>query len=109
MTFHFLQEEAVHDTLAAAKTAAHGAEGGNLFTELFEHAHDARELELPFIGHVHLPQFDPIRIAGITIDLSITKHVAEMHGGDVLVESELGKGSMFTLRIPIRNAPDMVH
>ena len=42
------------------------------------------------------------KIRGSGIGLSITKHVAEMHGGTVLVESEPGKGSTFTLRIPIR-------
>jgi two-component system, OmpR family, phosphate regulon sensor histidine kinase PhoR len=46
------------------------------------------------------------RIRGSGIGLAITKHVAEMHGGKVLVESEPGKGSIFTLRIPIRSAPD---
>jgi two-component system, OmpR family, phosphate regulon sensor histidine kinase PhoR len=46
-------------------------------------------------------------IRGSGIGLSITKHVAEMHGGDVLVESEPGKGSTFTLRIPIRQAPGL--
>lgn len=45
------------------------------------------------------------KIRGSGIGLSITKHVAEMHGGTVLVESEPGKGSTFTLRIPIRTAP----
>jgi two-component system phosphate regulon sensor histidine kinase PhoR len=42
------------------------------------------------------------RIRGSGIGLAITKHVAEMHGGEVFVESEPGKGSSFTLRIPIR-------
>jgi two-component system phosphate regulon sensor histidine kinase PhoR len=45
------------------------------------------------------------RIRGSGIGLAITKHVAEMHGGEVLVESEPGKGSLFILKIPIRNAP----
>jgi two-component system phosphate regulon sensor histidine kinase PhoR len=44
------------------------------------------------------------RIRGSGIGLSIIKNVAEMHGGEVLVQSEPGKGSTFTLRIPIRNA-----
>ena len=44
------------------------------------------------------------RVRGSGIGLAITKHVAEMHGGEVLVQSEPGKGSTFTLRIPIREA-----
>jgi two-component system, OmpR family, phosphate regulon sensor histidine kinase PhoR len=41
------------------------------------------------------------RIRGSGIGLAITRRVAKMHGGEVLVESEPGKGSTFTLRIPI--------
>ncbi len=41
------------------------------------------------------------QIRGSGIGLAITRRVARMHGGDVLVESEQGKGSTFTLRIPI--------
>lgn len=44
------------------------------------------------------------RIRGSGIGLSIAKRVAEIHGGSVLVESEPGKGSVFTLRIPISQA-----
>jgi two-component system phosphate regulon sensor histidine kinase PhoR len=46
------------------------------------------------------------RIRGSGIGLSITKNVAEMHGGEVLVQSEPGKGSTFTMRIPIRTTPE---
>jgi len=62
------------DTLHTAAT--HGAEQveQNLFAQLLHHVRDSRELETPF-GHVHIPAFPPIEIAGITIDLSITKHV----------------------------------
>ena len=61
------------DTLAAG--GDHGGEhGGNMFAELLHHVQDSGELELPF-GHITLPQFDPFTIAGISLDLSITKHV----------------------------------
>jgi two-component system, OmpR family, phosphate regulon sensor histidine kinase PhoR len=38
---------------------------------------------------------------GTGLGLSIVKHVAESHGGSVSVESELGVGSTFTIRLPI--------
>jgi signal transduction histidine kinase len=46
------------------------------------------------------------KVRGSGIGLSITKHVAEMHGGEILVESAPGKGSTFTLKIPIREKLD---
>jgi two-component system, OmpR family, phosphate regulon sensor histidine kinase PhoR len=41
---------------------------------------------------------------GTGLGLSIVKHVAENHGGSVRVESELGRGSSFEVRVPV--APD---
>lgn len=56
--------------------ASQGVEhGGNMFTQLLHHVQDAHELELPFLGHVDLPHFPPVEIAGVTMDFSITKHV----------------------------------
>jgi len=39
---------------------------------------------------------------GTGLGLALTKHFAEMHGGQVTVESELGHGSTFTLRLPLQ-------
>src|SRR4029077_5597776 len=38
------------------------------------------------------------------LGLALTKRFAEMHGGQVIVESELGKGSTFTVRLPLQSS-----
>jgi signal transduction histidine kinase len=37
---------------------------------------------------------------GTGLVLAITRHFCEMMGGTVLVESEAGKGSTFTMKLP---------
>ena len=38
---------------------------------------------------------------GLGVGLSLTKEIVDRHNGNISVESELGKGTTFTLRIPI--------
>ena len=38
---------------------------------------------------------------GTGLGLSIVRHVAENHGGSVGVQSQLGRGSTFTVRLPL--------
>ena len=40
------------------------------------------------------------RFGGTGLGLAITRHFCEMMGGTVLVESEEGKGSTFTMKLP---------
>jgi two-component system phosphate regulon sensor histidine kinase PhoR len=42
---------------------------------------------------------------GTGLGLAIVKHVVESHGGSVSVESELGAGSTFTIRLPVGEQP----
>lgn len=53
--------------------ASHG--GGESSDWMLHHISDSRTIDLEPFGHITLPQFPPIHIGGITIDLSITKHV----------------------------------
>lgn len=39
---------------------------------------------------------------GNGLGLTLVKHIAEAHGGPVVVSSEVGRGSRFTVRIPIQ-------
>jgi two-component system phosphate regulon sensor histidine kinase PhoR len=43
------------------------------------------------------------KLGGTGLGLAIVKHITQAHGGSVSVESELGKGSTFTLHLPIKN------
>ena len=52
---------------------------------ILHHLADSKELELPFIGAVHLPQFEPLHLGALTLDFSITKHVVWMMVAAVLV------------------------
>lgn len=68
------QHQAADSLHAVAQAGEH--DGGKVdFGELLHHVYDSHELELPFVGHVELPRFDPVTIGGFTIDFSPTKHV----------------------------------
>ena len=45
---------------------------------------------------------DTRQAGGTGIGLFLVKHLVERHEGTILVESELGKGSVFTVRLPLR-------
>ncbi|MBI4852656.1 MAG: GAF domain-containing protein [Acidobacteria bacterium] len=42
------------------------------------------------------------KYGGLGVGLTLVKNLVEMHGGKIFVESEVGKGSTFSLSLPIR-------
>jgi F-type H+-transporting ATPase subunit a len=61
---------------AVAPSTQHEATENQI--DIVHHIGNGHELELPFIGVVHLPQWEPIHIGGLSIDLSPTKHLVFM-------------------------------
>ncbi len=58
-----------------AKTAAANSSDASSGSWIIEHVADSRVLEFQPFGEIHLPQFPPVRIGGLTIDFSLTKHI----------------------------------
>lgn len=46
-------------------------------------------------------QAAPLNAEGVGIGLSLVRHVMDRHGGSVTVDSEPGRGSRFSLRLPV--------
>ncbi|MEZ4417410.1 MAG: F0F1 ATP synthase subunit A [Gemmatimonadota bacterium] len=77
----FLQEhagEAAQAAEHAAEAAGHGEGAFDLGEMLSHHILDAAEYELPLIGPVHFPHFEPIHLGPIALDLSPSKHLVLM-------------------------------
>ena len=67
----------------------------------------ARE-DLPrlFREFEQLPQPGGVRPEGTGLGLALTRRLVELHGGKVEVESELGKGSNFSVLLPLRSSEE---
>jgi len=58
--------------------------------------------DLPFIfNDFYSGKHDPDTQKGSGLGLAITKRIIEAHGGQISVESELGKGTRFVLQLPV--------
>jgi len=60
----------------------------------------AQHLERLFERFYRVDRARSREMGGTGLGLAIVKHLALLHGGEVTVESELGKGSTFTIHLP---------
>jgi len=61
-----------------------------------------QELDRIFEPFYRVNQPEVHEVEGSGLGLSIVKRIVEQHGGSVSVESVIGRGTTFTLRLPIR-------
>ena len=60
-----------------------------------------KHIKQVFNDYYRVEENEAANIAGTGLGLPLVKHIAEAHGGSVSVESIYGKGSTFTLKLPL--------
>jgi signal transduction histidine kinase len=89
-TVTILTEQTDHDVSIKIMDEGRGIDAEDLHA-VFEPFHRGRYAE---------------EIGGIGLGLAVVKAIVEAHGGRVLLESELGKGSVFTVILPKTGTED---
>lgn len=84
-------------------TVAARADGHSLFISVADQGYGIPSELLPriFEKFYRVPRIEDADAPGTGLGLAVVREIAELHGGRVLVESELDSGSVFTLRLPI--------
>jgi signal transduction histidine kinase/CHASE2 domain-containing sensor protein len=59
------------------------------------------DLTRVFEKFYRVPRVENVDVPGTGLGLALVREIAELHGGRVSVESEVGVGSTFTLRLPV--------
>jgi PAS domain S-box-containing protein len=58
--------------------------------------------EIPYLFEPFHRAENTIEIPGTGLGLSIVKRAVELHGGEIKIKSKLGKGTIFTVKLPIK-------
>jgi len=60
-------------------------------------------IEAERLGDIFRPFVSTKGARGTGLGLAVSRKILREHGGDILVQSEVGKGSRFSLRLPLRS------
>ena len=79
---------------------------GGVSLEVVDHGIGIPEKEQPKIFEKFYRVGDPLvhNTKGSGLGLSLVRHIVQAHGGEVVVESELGQGSKFIITLPVQTA-----
>ncbi len=76
-------------------------EGGQAVVKVRDHGVGVSPSEMPRLFQRYFRASTSMGVAGTGIGLHLVKHIVEMHGGVVGAESVEGRGSVFTVRLPL--------
>jgi signal transduction histidine kinase len=85
------------------------ATGGQLHVEVRDSGEGIPEDQLPYIFDKYFQVGQQARTKGAGLGLAIAREVVEAHGGAISVDSQTGRGTTFTIDIPIRRASPRGH
>ncbi|HVR64493.1 MAG TPA: hybrid sensor histidine kinase/response regulator [Polyangia bacterium] len=85
--------------LSARGVAGAAGQPGTLEIAVSDRGSGIAETDLPFVFEPYR-QAGAARLPGVGLGLTIAKRFVEMHSGTLTVESQLGAGATFTIRIP---------
>lgn len=83
-------------------TVRYRIEGSNLVLQVIDQGEGISKENLPFIFDSFY-QVDRVKPKGSGIGLFLAKAFVELHEGTLTVESELNKGSIFTITLPLKH------
>ena len=83
-------------------------DGTNVVIEVVDHGMGVptKDLDRIFERFYRVDKARSRTTGGTGLGLSIVRHVAQVHGGDVSVDSREGEGSAFRLVLPLADAPN---
>jgi PAS domain S-box-containing protein len=79
----------------------------NIFIAVADHGYGIppEHLASIFEKFFRVPRVEDAETPGTGLGLALVREIAELHGGRVTVDSEVGAGSIFTLRLPLNRKP----
>jgi PAS domain S-box-containing protein len=79
----------------------------NLFIAVADHGYGIppEHQSSIFEKFFRVPRVEDAETPGTGLGLALVREIAELHGGRVTVDSEVGAGSIFTLRLPLNRKP----